>query len=252
VLDRLEEAHCDPEVALRLAFLVVSDKPAAKSELVGENARQQRIKRKLGQARNYLLKAAFGLMNAALPEFANNREKTSAQCGIYLRKAVGELEQALSDLSLIFIKPEDVESLKASVELTDPQDAALSIRFQDLARMCDHEIETLIWPRTVALHPGHELFTLVSYLTACGGAPNFVLVTDLLTVANEAYDVERQPAFDDATEPLTQDAIIKRVQRFRSLDSIQPQLIEESMAQRAKSGQLRRELLSCYPDHTRA
>jgi hypothetical protein len=249
-LRSLKEAHCDPDVALRLAFLVASEKPATKSELARQNERQQRIKRKLSQARNYLLKAAFGLMNAALPELANGDKKMArklAQCRNYLRKAAGELEQALSDVPLIFIKPKDVEALKASVVLTNPQDAALWIRLQDLARMCDHEIETLIWPRAVGLHPGHELFTLVSYFTACSGAPNFSLVTDLLAVANEAYDLAR-PATDGTTEPLTQDAIEKKVQRFRKLDSIQPGLIEESIAQRAKSGELRRELLACYPD----
>jgi hypothetical protein len=250
VLRSLEEVQCDPDVALRLAFLVASDKPATESELVGQNARQQRLKRKLIQARNYLRKAAFGLMNAALPELATEDKKIAgelAQCGNYLRKAAGELEQALSDVPLIFIKPKDVESLKASVELTNLQDTALWIRLQDLARMCDHEIETLIWPRAVELHPGHELFTLVSYFTACSGAPNFSLVTDLLAVANEAYDLAR-PATDGTMEPLTQDAIEKKVQRFRKLDSIQPGLIEESTAQRAKSGELRRELLACYPD----
>jgi hypothetical protein len=62
-----------------------------------------------------------------------------------------------------------------------------------------------------------------------------------------------RPATDGSTEP-TQDAIEKQVQRFRKLelepelDSIQPELIEESTAQRAKSGELRRELLSCYPN----
>jgi hypothetical protein len=248
VLDRLREAHFDPDVALRLAFLVASEKPATESELVAQNARQQRIKRKLSQARNYLLKAAFGLMNAGLPELANDDKKIArklAQCGNYLRKAAGELEQALSNVFLIFIKPKDVESLKL-VELTNPQDPALWMRLQDLARMCDHEIETLIWPKAVELHPGHELFTLASYFTACSGALKFSLVTDLLAVANQAYELGRRPPTDGTM--LTQDAIEKKVQRFRNLDSIQPGLIQQFTAQRAKSGELRRELLTCYPD----
>lgn len=250
VVARLKEVHCDPDVAMRLAFLVASEKPATKSELVGQNARQQHIKRKLSQARNYLRKAAFGLMNAALPELATEHEKIAsklAQSRSYLRKAAGELELALSDVPLIFIKPTDVESLKALIEMTNPQDVAVWKRLQDLAGSCDHEIVTLLWPRAIELHPGHELFTLESYFSACSGDPHFSLVTDLLAVANEAYDLGRSST-DGTTEPLTQDAIEKKVQRFRKVDSIQPGLIEESTAQRAKSGELRRELLACYPD----
>lgn len=250
VLRLLEEAQCDSDVALRLAFLVASEKPATESELLGQNARQQRLKRKLSQAQTYLQKAVDGLMEASLPELAHDNKKRAhrlAQSRNYLRKAAGQLEQALSDVPLIFIKLRDVESLKALIEITNPQDVAVWKRLQDLAWSCDHEIETLLWPRAIELHAGHELFTLVSYLTACSGAPNYSLVTDLLAMANEAYDVARL-ATDGTTEPLTQDAIEKKVQRFRTLDSIQPGLIEESTARRAKSGELRRELLVCYPD----
>jgi hypothetical protein len=55
VLAGLEEAHCDLDVLVRLAFLVASEKPTASSELTGENERQQRIKRKVTQARNVSL-----------------------------------------------------------------------------------------------------------------------------------------------------------------------------------------------------
>jgi hypothetical protein len=250
VLARLEEAQCDSDVALRLAFLVASEKPSAKSELVGQNERQQRIKRKLSQARNCLLKAAFGLTNAVLPELAHDDKKTArklAQWRNHLRKAARELEQALSDIPLIFIKSQDVESLKALVEIIKPQDVAVWMRLQNLAGMCDHEIETLLWPRAIELHPHYELFTLVSYVAACSGKPHFPLLVDLLNVAREVYDLVR-PAADGTPGPLTHDTIEERVHRFRKLDSIQPGLIEESTAQRATSGELRRELLACYPD----
>ena len=245
----LEEAQCDSDVALRLAFLVASEKPATESDLLGQNARQQRLRRKLSQAQTYLQKAAAGLMEASLPELAHDNKKRAhrlAQSRNYLGKAARQLEQALSDVPLIFITLRDIESLKALVEITNPPDVAVWKRLQDLASSCDHEIETLLWPRAIELHAGHELFTLVSYLTACSGAPNYSLVTDLLAMANEAYDVARL-ATDGTTEPLTQDAIEKKVRRFRTLDSIQPGLIEESTAQRAKSGELRRELLVAIP-----
>jgi hypothetical protein len=253
VLRRLKEAQCDPDVALRLAFLVASEKPASRSKLAAQNARQQSIKRKLSQARNHLQKAAFGLMDAALPELAKAKKTASrqAQCRNYVRKAAGKLEVVLSDLPLIFIKAQDVVYLRASAETAKPQDAALWMRLQGLASMCDHEIEALLWPHTVGPAAGHDLFTLVSYVTACSGAPNFSLVVDLLIVARDACDLAR-PAADGTTESLTQDAIEKRVQRFSNLDSIQPELIEESTAHRAKSGELKRELLSCYPDQAPA
>ena len=39
VLSQLAQANCDPDVALRLAFLEASQKPTAKSELAGDNKR---------------------------------------------------------------------------------------------------------------------------------------------------------------------------------------------------------------------
>jgi hypothetical protein len=243
VLRSLKESHCDPDVALRLAFLVASEKPATKSKHAGQNARQQRIKRKLSQARNYLRKAAFGGMEASLPELANDKKtaRKLAQCRNHLRKAARELEQALSDIPLIFIKPKDVESLKASVEATNPQDAALWIRLQDLARMCDHEIETLLWPRAVEPVPGHELFTLVSYVKACGGEPNFPLVSDLLNAVYEAHGGRWPPS---------RKAIEKQAERFSKLNSFQPEGVELSTRKKASSGELRQELLACYPDQS--
>jgi hypothetical protein len=246
VLRLLTEAHCDPEVTLRLAFLVASERPATKSELVGQNARQQRIKRKLSQARNYLVKAAFGLMETALPEIAKCNKKQVQhklnQSHGYILKAAAELEQALSETSLIFIKPEDVDSVKAVANVANPQDGALWTRLQDLASMCDHEIQTLLWPRTVELAPGHELFTLVTYVKACSGEPHFPLVNDLLNLVYEAND----------GSPPTREAIEKQVERFSQLNSIQPKVIEDTTLERANSGELRQELLACYPDQSRA
>jgi hypothetical protein len=261
VLHRLKEVHCDPDVALRLAFLVVSRKPATKSELAGDNERQQRIERKLKQARARLSKAeACGQEQEALSKIASDdmgqRRSTRkvAQAQNHIEKATLELELAFSEVSLIFIKHEDIDSLRTLSDTVRPKNVDSLKR---LIYMCSLEIEILLWTHAVELAPGHELFTLVSYVTACSGDPHFVLVTDLLAVAHQAYDLKR-PATDGPTEPPTQDAIEKQVQRFRRLklesgdDSIQPELIEESTAHRAKSGELRRELLSCYPDHTMA
>jgi hypothetical protein len=259
LLRRFKEVHCDPDVTLRLAFLVASQKPATKSDLVGDNERQQRIKRKLKQARDRLSKAeACGQGQEAVSKIASDDKgqqrstRLAARAQNHIEKAALELERALSDISLIFIKREDIDSLRALSDTIRPENVDVLKR---LIYMCSSESEILLWPRAVELAPGHELFTLVSYVTACSGDPHFALVTDLLAVAREAYDL-MAPATDGLTEPPTQDAIEKQVQRFRKLklesgeDSIQPELIEESTSQGAKSGELRGELLSCYPDHT--
>ena len=250
VIARLKPAQCDPDVALRLAFLVVTEKPSARSELAGDNARQQNLKRKLGQAGKHLQKAAFGLMEAALPEFANdNRKRTRKldQSRNHIQTGAGELQLALAEMPLISIKPQDVESLKALAKAADPQDVALWMRLQDLASMCDQEIEALLWPRAPELPRHHELFTLVSYVTACSGRRNYSLVVDLLNVVREAYELTR-PTTDRTTEPLTHDAVEQRVKWFGDLDSGHPGQIEESTAKRATSGELRSWLLDCYPD----
>jgi hypothetical protein len=256
VLRRLKKAHCDPDVALRLAFLVASQKPATKSELAGDNERQQRIKRKLTQARRRLSKAEGCLREKeALSKIASDDQgqqriaSKAAQARNHIGKAAIELEGALWEVPLIFIKREDIHSLRTLSNTIKSENVDSLKR---LVYLCSCEVETSLWPRAVELAPGHELFTLVSYVTTCSGKPHFSLVTDLLVVAHQAYDLMR-PATDGSTEP-TQDAIEKQVQRFRKLelepelDSIQPELIEESTAQRAKSGELRRELLSCYPN----
>jgi hypothetical protein len=251
VLGKLTEMNFDPDVVLRLAFLGASQKPATKSDLAGDNELQQRIKRKLNQSRNHLLKAAaLGSEQVTQFELAKNDKRLqrikrmSSQSRNHVLKAAVGLEQALSDTSLIFIVPKDVESLRALTDMTKPESID-SLR--SLAQMCYHEIEALLWPWAIEMRPGHELFTLVSYVTACSGEPRFPLVTDLLAVAHQAYDL-MQPPTNVPIDPVTQDAIEKQVQRFRKLDSIQPGLIEESTAQRAKSGELRHELLTCYPD----
>jgi hypothetical protein len=189
VLGKLTGINCDPDVALRLAFLEANHKPATQSELAKENARQQRIKRELNQSRKRLLEAAL------------------------------LLEQAAADAPLIFIQLENIGSLRT------------------LADLCGNEIETLLWPRELELPPGHELFTLVAYVKSCSGNPNYALVTDLLSVVYEAHG-RRAP---------TQDAITKQVQRFRKLGLITPEVIEENTSQKAKSGELKRDLLAYYP-----
>lgn len=256
VLARLREAHCDPDVALRLAFLEASQKPATKSELAGDNKRQQLIKRKLNQSREHLLKAeALGQEQAAQSEIAgSDRDQRRialkvGQTRNHMLKAGHELELALSDLSLSFIKRSDVDSLRALAETVKPMNV---VSLERLIYMCDCEIQTLLWPRAVELPPSHELFTLVSYVTACSLKPHFELVTDLLNAAYQAYDPMRSPTADSAHAP-TQEAIEKQVQRFRELKArytVLIDLIEESTAKRAKSGELRQELISCYPDQS--
>lgn len=241
VLGKLTRISCDPDVALRLAFLEATHKPATQSELAKENARQQRIKRKLGQSRSHLWKAMAGPVQVTKSQVAKDNTQQQHirrkldQYRKHVLKAALELERALSDASLIFIKREHIDSLRASADTVKPENV---YSLKPLVDMCGHEIETLLWPRELEPPPGHELFTLVAYVKACSGNPNYALVTNLLRVVYQAHG---------RTAP-TQDAIEKQVQRFRKLDSIQPGLIEESTAQRAKSGELRRELLTCYPD----
>lgn len=153
----------------------------------------------------------------------------------HVLRAALELEEALSDVPLIFVTRADIRSLRAMSDAVKPESVDTLKRLID---MCSHELETLLWPRAVELAPGHELFTLVSYVKACSGEPNFPLVTDLLNVVYEAHG--RWPARLKAIE--------KQVERFAKLNSIQPELIEETTRQRANSGELKQELLACYPD----
>ena len=120
------------------------------------------------------------------------------QAGKRLWDAATMLEEAINDARLIFVKPEDIDPL------------------WQLATMCAHDVQTLLWPRAVELPPGHELFTLVSYVTSCSGSQNYALVADLLNVVYEAYQ----------RTPPSQDVISKQVQR---------------------SGELKQDLLTDYP-----
>jgi hypothetical protein len=192
VLGRLARIGCDRDVAVRLAFLEASHKPAAQSELAKDTRRQQRIKRKLHQA------------------------------GRRLWDAANILEEIVGDAPLIFVNPERINTAR------------------QLAEMCAHDLEVLLSPRSLELPPGHELFTLVAYVNACGGRPNYALVTDLLGVVYEALR-RRSP---------TQDSISKEVQRFRRPDSILPELIEEETLRRTKSGELKEDLMACFPGET--
>jgi hypothetical protein len=242
VMRRLKEAHCDPDVALRLAFLEASHKPTAQSELAKDNKRQQHVKRKLSQCRGRLWKAMLALRSGCLLQgetCSKDRQAVKRKLDQYrshVRNAADELDQARKDVSLIFIKSKDIESLKA---------LANSVNFENVVdplgkmiQMCNHELEVLLWPHTVELHSDHELFTLATYVKGCSGEPNFPLVFDLLCLVYEAHG-RKTPK---------QDAIEKQVERFGKLHSIQPELIAESTAHRAKSGELRRELMTCYPD----
>lgn len=245
VLRSLESAHCDPDVALRLAFLEASHKPATQSELAKDNARQQYLRRKLDQSRGHLWKAMVALAELTPCNFQNGNRKEQRidrkvdQYRKHVLKAALELEEALSDVPLIFISRADIHSLRAMSDAVKPENITA---LKSLVDRCIHERETLLWPRAVELAPGHELFTLVSYVKACSGEPNFPLVTDLLNLVYEAHG-RRSPS---------REAIEKQVERFAKLNSIQPELIEDSTRQWANSGELRQELLACYPDKSPA
>jgi hypothetical protein len=193
VLRGLSKIRCDPEIAVRLAFLVASHKPATQSELAKDTRRQQRIKRKLSQSGQHLLDGARLLKEVA------------------------------SDFPLIFITPEHIDAARQT------------------AQMCAHELEVLLEPRALELPSGHELYTLVAYLKASSGEPNYALVTDLLGFV---YRANRQGGPD-------QRALERKVQRFarpvNRPDSIIPQLIEEHTFEWAKSGELKKDLLACFP-----
>lgn len=245
VLRSLKDAHCDPDVALRLAFLEASHKPATQSELVKDNARQQYLRRKLSQSRGHLRKALVALAQLTPCNFQKGNKKKRRinrkpdEYRNHVLKAARELERALSDIPLIFISRADILSLRTMSDAVKPENVTA---LKSLVDMCTHEGETLLWPRAVELAPGHELFTLVSYVKACSGGPNFPLVTDLLNFVYAAH----------GQRSASREAIEKQVERFAKLNSIQPALIEDSTRQRANSGELRQELLACYPDQSPA
>ncbi len=219
VMRRLEEAQCDPDVALRLAFLEASHKPTAQSELAKDNERQQHIKRKLSQCCSRLSKAILALKSVCLvQEGTGSRERQHVKRKLdqyrnHVRNAADELDQASTDDSLLFIKPKDIESLKALANSANLENVVDPLG--KLIQMCDHELEVLLWPHTIELHSGHELFTLASYVKGCSGEPNFPLVFDLLCLVCEAH----------GRKPPEQAAIEKQVERFGKLDSIQPERI---------------------------
>jgi hypothetical protein len=243
LVQRLKEAHCDPDVALRLAFLEASHKPTAQSELAKDNKRQQHIQRKLSQCRIHLWKAMLALRSGTQLQGATGskgRQTVKRKLDQYrnhVLNAADELDRARKAVSLIFIKPKDIESLRALANSVNFENVVDSLG--KLIQMCNHEFEVLLWPHAVELHPGHELFTLVSYVKACSGGANFPLVFDLLCMVYEAHGWK--------TQTPKREAIEKQVERFRKLHSIQPELIAESTAQRSGSGELRRELMTCYP-----
>lgn len=240
LIARLRKAQCDPEVALRLAFLEASYKPATQSQLAKDNQRQQRLNRKLGPSRDKLWKAMLRLAQVtAGTEGGDTKEpRTKRKLDRYRKhilKAALELDEVLLDVPLIFVTLADIDSLRAMSDTIKPENLD---SLKELVENCNHEIQTLLWPRAVELASGHELFTLVPYIKACCGEPNFPLATDLLKAVYEAY----------GRWPPSREAIEKQVERFSKMKSIQPEVIEDSTLKRANSGELRQDWLACYPD----
>jgi hypothetical protein len=234
VIARLKEAHCDPDVAVRLAFLEACHKPATPSELAKDNKRQQKLKRKLGQARDDLWKAMLALSKLTGSKKVRVDRKTD-QYRSHVAEAAAELEKALSEMQLIFVTPADIQLLRKTSKSISAENLDVLKRLVD---MCNHALEVLLWSRAVEPDPGHELYSLVSYVKACSGAPDFPLVTDLLDAVYKAH--ERWPQ--------TRGAIEKQAERFSKVHSFQAEGIERSTLERVKSGALRQELLACYPE----
>jgi hypothetical protein len=188
VLKNLSSLGCDPEISVRLAFLVACRKPLAQSELAKDTKRQQRIKRKLQQSQKRFLDSAR------------------------------LLEELSGEFPLIFITPEHVRAARIT------------------AQLCAYEVEVLLEPRALELPTGHELFTLIAYVKACSAKPNYELVTALLKLVYEAGH-QHLPS---------KDAISKHPQRFAPGTNY-PDLINETTAARARSGELRKDLIACFP-----
>jgi hypothetical protein len=92
LLDDLTAKRCDPEIAVRLAFLVASHKPLAQSELSKDTKRQQSLRRRLKQAGQRLLDSAR------------------------------LLEEARADFPLRFIQPEHTNTLREIAQLCGHED----------------------------------------------------------------------------------------------------------------------------------
>ena len=221
VIERLEKAHCDPDVAVRLAFLEACHKPAIPSELAKDNRRQQKLKRKLGQARHHLWKAMLALakLTGSISQNHNKKkvraDRKTDHYRSHVEEAAAELEKALSEMQLIFITPPDIQLLRETSESITAENLGVLKRLVD---RCNHALEVLQWSRAVEPNLGHELFSLVSYIKACNGAPDFPLVTDLLNAVYKAH--ERWPP--------TRGAIEKQVERFSKAHSFQAEGIEQS------------------------
>jgi hypothetical protein len=192
LLRDLGELHVDPEIAIRLAFLVAAHKPSTQSELAKDTRRQQRIKRKLKQAGQRLLDAAR------------------------------LLEEAAREFRPVFIRREHIHGLDR------------------VTRVCADELEILLEPHVPELPSGHELFTLVLYFEKSAGRPHYPLVTDLLEFAYGAAG-RRGPG----TESVSQAKRFARTKKHP--DSILPQVIEDQVTNGIRSGELKEELLACFP-----
>jgi hypothetical protein len=239
MLSRLKAIECDPEVAVRLAFLVVSHKQSTQSVLASENRKQQSIKRKLSQASARLWKAMMALdeitkCNAEDKKTGNYFNRKKAQYQNHILKAVNNLRQAMSLVRLIFIKPTDIDSLRELSKTLKPENHQ---SLNSVNSMISYELETLLWSHALELPPGHELLTLAAYVKASSGRPNLPLMTEFVGMVYNASQ-RRAP---------TSDAIEKTLQRFRKVDSIIPDCIEKSTAERAGSGELKQDLLACFP-----
>jgi hypothetical protein len=241
VIARLKQAQCDPDVAVRLAFLEACHKPATPSELAKDNKRQQKLKRKLGQARDHLWKAMLALaeLTGSISKNDNAKkvraDRKTDSYRSHVLGAAAELETALSEMQLVFVTPVDIRLLRKTSESISVENLDM---LKGLVEMCNHALEVLLWSHAVEPDPGHELYSLVSYVKACSGAPDFPLVTDLLDAVYKAH--ERWPP--------TRDAIEKQAERFSKAHSFQAEEIERSTLERVKSGALRQELLAWYPE----
>lgn len=141
VVRSLEGAHCDPDVALRLAFLEASHKPATQSELAKDNARQQHLRRKLGQSRGHLWKAILALAQLIPCKSQNGNtrrlriDRKEDEYRKHVLKATLELEEALSDVPLIFVTHADIRSLRAMSDAVKPENVDSLKRFVEPGRM---------------------------------------------------------------------------------------------------------------------
>jgi hypothetical protein len=129
VLDKLSSLGGDPEIAVRLAFLVASHKPLTQSELAKDTRRQQRLRRKLRQAGQRLLDSAR------------------------------LLEEAANDFPLIFIGPEQINAATHIAQLCGHEFSEL-LEPRALELPSGHELFTLsCYVKAATGKQNHKLVT---------------------------------------------------------------------------------------------